>query len=67
MGICCKATELPATAFGPEAPEGSEGFRFETIASKPSFILDQLDATLLPVVWLDVDLEFHSFPQVSSK
>ena len=88
MGICCKATELPATAFGPEAREGSEGFRFETIASKPSFILDQvplplplplplpatltlpsfildqLDATLLPVVWLDVDLEFHSFPQL---
>ena len=41
MGICCKATELPATAFGPEAREGSEGFRFETIASKPSFILDR--------------------------
>eukprot|EP00964_Phaeocystis_antarctica_P038402 scaffold21976_cov56-Phaeocystis_antarctica.AAC.1 len=59
-----QATELPGTAFGPDAPEGSEAFRFETIASKPSFILDQLDATLLPVVFLDVDLEFHSFPQL---
>ena len=64
MGICCKATELPGGAFGEGAPEGSEAFRFETIASKPSFILDQLDATLLPVVFLDVDLEFHAFPQL---
>ena len=40
---------LPADAFGPDAPEGSEAFRFEAIATKPAFILSQLDATNLPV------------------
>jgi hypothetical protein len=64
VGVCCKATLLPADAFGPGAPEGSEGFRFETIASKPSFILDQLETTQLPVVFLDTDLEFHQFPEL---
>ena len=29
VGVCCKATELPPTAFGPQAPEGSEAFRFQ--------------------------------------
>ena len=61
-GVCCKATLLPSDAFGPDAPEGSEAFRFQTIASKPSFILDQMAATHLPVVFLDTDLEFHRFP-----
>ena len=50
---------LPADTFGPDAPEGSEAFRFEAIATKPAFILSQLDATNLPVVYMDVDLEFH--------
>ena len=45
VGICCKATELPATAFGADVPEGSEAFRFETIASKPSFMLSELKST----------------------
>ena len=49
VGICCKATQLPPNAFGPNAPEGSEEFRFQTIAMKPSFILSQLEATALPV------------------
>ena len=53
---------LPADAFGPDAPEGSEAFRFEAIATKPAFILSQLDATNLPVVYMDVDLEFHQYP-----
>ena len=57
VGICCKAMLLPADAFGPDAPEGSEAFRFEAIATKPAFILSQLDATNLPVVYMDVDLE----------
>jgi hypothetical protein len=64
VGICCKATQLPSHAFGPNAPEGSEEFRFETIAMKPSFILSQLEATALPVVFLDTDLEFHRFPNL---
>ena len=38
--------------------------RLQTIASKPSFILGELEATKLPVVFLDVDLEFHSFPKL---
>ena len=44
-----KARLLPADAFGADAPEGSEDFRFQTIASKPSFILGELEATKLPV------------------
>ena len=59
--ICCKATQAP-TSFGPDAPEGSEEYRFQFIASKPAFILGQIKATKLPVVWLDSDLEFHSYP-----
>ena len=47
-----QATLLPSDAFGPDAPEGSEVFRFETIASKPSFILSELEATQHPVVFL---------------
>jgi len=62
--VCCKATLLPPDAYGPKAPEGSEEFRFRTIALKPAFILSQLKATRLPVVWLDTDLEFHSFPRL---
>ena len=61
VGVCCKATLLPSDAFGPGAPEGSEQFRFETIASKPSFILEELEATQHPVVFLDTDLEFHRY------
>ena len=49
VGICCKATLLPSNSFGPDAPEGSEEFRFQTIAMKPSFILSQLESTDLPV------------------
>tara|TARA_B100000795_G_scaffold222440_1_gene177371 strand:- start:548 stop:2749 length:2202 start_codon:yes stop_codon:yes gene_type:complete len=61
--ICCKATEAPDT-FGPNAPEGSEAFRFQFIAIKPSFILGQMEATRKPVVWLDSDLEFHRYPKL---
>ena len=60
----CQATLLPSDAFGREAPEGSEAFRFQTIAAKPSFIRDEMDATKLPVAFLDTDLEFHSFPKL---
>tara|TARA_B110001469_G_C9498550_1_gene249061 strand:+ start:331 stop:651 length:321 start_codon:yes stop_codon:yes gene_type:complete len=49
VGVCCKATLLPSNAFGPDAPEGSEKFRFETISMKPSFILSQMESTELPV------------------
>ena len=64
VGVCCKARLLPADAFGASAMEGSEEFRFEVIASKPSFILDELQTNRLPVVFLDTDLEFHSFPHL---
>ena len=62
VGICCKATNLPHDAFGPGAPEGSEEFRFQAIAMKPSFLLSEMEANELPVVFLDCDLEFHRFP-----
>jgi hypothetical protein len=64
VGVCCKATLLPADVFGHGVPEGSETFRFKTISMKPSFILSQLKATQLPVVFLDVDLEMHKFPEL---
>ena len=64
VGVCCKARLLPADAFGPGSPEGSEGYRFEVIASKPSYILDELQTNRLPVVFLDTDLEFVSFPHL---
>tara|TARA_B100000795_G_scaffold113525_1_gene84148 strand:+ start:84 stop:1811 length:1728 start_codon:yes stop_codon:yes gene_type:complete len=64
-GICCKATQAP-DSFGSDAPEGSDKFRFQFIASKPAFILGQIKATRLPVVWLDSDLEFHQFPKLFS-
>jgi len=64
VGCCCKALSLPSDAFGKHAPEGSEAFRFEVISMKPSFILSQLDATARPVVFLDTDLEFHTFPDL---
>lgn len=64
VGICCKATLLPANTFGPKAKEGSEAFRYEAISLKPSFILNELESTQLPVVFLDTDMEFHSFPHL---
>merc|ERR1719272_1224967 len=64
VGVCCKARLLPPDAFGAGAMEGTEEFRFEVIASKPSFILDELQTNRLPVVFLDTDLEFHSFPHL---
>jgi len=64
VGMCCKATQLPADAFGKHAMEGTEAFRFQIIAMKPSFILSQIDSTDLPVVFLDTDLEFHRFPDL---
>jgi len=64
VGVCCKATVLPPNVFGPDAPEGSENFRFRAIAIKPAFILSQLRTTQLPVVYLDSDLEFHRYPEL---
>ena len=64
LGVCCKATEMRSDVFGPSAPEGSEAFRFKTIAMKPIFLLSQIEKTAEPVVFLDVDLEFHQFPKL---
>ena len=64
VGVCCKAMQLSSDAFGPEAPEGSEAFRFQVISMKPSFIWEQIEATALPVVYLDTDLEFRTFPEL---
>ena len=64
LGVCCKATEMRSDIYGPSAPEGSEEFRFKTIAMKPIFLLSQIEKTAEPVVFLDVDLEFHQFPKL---
>ena len=34
--LCCKASLLPSNAFGQDAPEGSEEFRFQLIAALKS-------------------------------
>ena len=64
VGVCCKASLLPSNAFGPDAPEGSEAFRFQLIALKPAFILSSLELLGKPVAFLDVDLEFHKYPRL---
>ena len=63
-GVCCKATMVGSDFMGASAPEGSDEFRFRMIALKPLFLLDQMDKTQEPVVFLDVDLEFHQFPEL---
>eukprot|EP00964_Phaeocystis_antarctica_P023737 scaffold13271_cov60-Phaeocystis_antarctica.AAC.1 len=35
LGVCCKATEMPGDYLGASAPEGSDEFRYRTIALKP--------------------------------
>ena len=64
MGVCCKATAMAADFLGPDAPEGSDAFRFQMIALKPGFLYHELEATKQPVVFLDVDLEFHQVPKL---
>ena len=63
-GVCCKATMVSSDLMGASTPEGSEQFRYRMIALKPLFLLDQMEKTLEPVVFLDVDLEFHQFPEL---
>jgi len=67
VGVCCKPAFVPEGAFtdletGKVLAEGTNPWRHRLIASKPLFMLEALRASPLPVVWLDVDLEFHQFP-----
>tara|TARA_B110000196_G_C21054970_1_gene619319 strand:+ start:92 stop:700 length:609 start_codon:yes stop_codon:yes gene_type:complete len=64
--ICCKAIEMPAQlgSGADKVSEGSDEYRWSLIAMKPAFILNQLEANQLPVVFLDTDLEFHKFPDL---
>jgi len=52
---------MPEGVFG-ELQEGSNPWRHRLIATKPLFMLETLRLSPLPIVWLDVDLEFHQFP-----
>jgi hypothetical protein len=62
-GVCCSAALVPDGAFdGGSLFEGSLHLRHRLIATKPLFILNALRLSPIPLVWLDVDLEFHSFP-----
>jgi hypothetical protein len=63
-GVCCKSTHIPPDIFGANIKEGSDAFRFEIIASKPAFILSELEATRSPVVFADTDMEFHEYPKL---
>jgi len=59
--VCCKATEAPGNLRG-GLREGSEEYRLEMIRMKPAFLLSQMDAIQLPIVWLDADMELHKYP-----
>ena len=62
--VCCKATEAPgALGHGHVDKDGSEEYRLEMIRMKPAFMITQMDAIQLPIVWLDCDMEFHKFPK----
>ena len=61
FGICCKPAFMPNGVFG-DLVEGSNPWRHKLIATKPLFMLECLRQSPIPVVWLDVDLEFHQFP-----
>ena len=62
--VCCKSTHIPPDIFGADAMEGTDAFRFQLIATKPAFILSELEFTRSPVVFVDTDMEFHSYPSL---
>lgn len=64
VGVCCLTAEVPSDAFGPKAPEGSPEFRFKFIAQKPLFMNYMTKRLNRPMVWLDVDMEFHQYPRL---
>ena len=76
VGVCCALSHVPNDAFGEDAAAAAQQqsaandgklpnfFRHRLIASKPLFILSALRASALPVAWMDVDLEFHQFPEL---
>ena len=55
-------TEMASVSGEEKVVEGTNEYRWQLIAMKPAFILNQLEANQLPVVFLDTDLEFHKFP-----
>ena len=64
-GVCCRPALMPEGALegvNGENKEGSYALRHRLIASKPLFILEVLRRSALPLAWMDVDLEYHSFP-----
>lgn len=67
--VCCLPVHVPADAFGAPSPGKSATeivleFRSRLIATKPLFIYEALQRSVLPVVWLDTDLEFHQYPHL---
>ena len=64
-GVCCSPALMPDGALeGVDGKnvEGSYAVRHRLIATKPLFILSVLRTSPLPLAWMDVDLEFHSYP-----
>merc|ERR1711865_1066343 len=68
MGTYCQSEQIAfvgVSFFSPNyAAKGSDKFRFQMIALKPGFLYHELEATKQPVVFLDVDLEFHQVPKL---
>ena len=60
--MCCTTALVPDGAFQQGLREGDYELRHYLIATKPLFMLEAWRSSHLPLVWLDVDLEFHAFP-----
>lgn len=66
-GVCCRTSLVPDGVLLNGEKEGSYKLRHRLIAMKPLFILSTYLASPLPLVWLDVDLEFHAFPTLFTR
>jgi len=62
VSVCCVSSFVPSDAFGTNSTVGVHFFRMRLIASKPLFILRTLETSSVPVVWMDIDLEFMQYP-----
>ena len=66
-GVCCGTSLVPDGVLLTSEKEGSYKLRHRLIATKPIFILRTLQASPLPLAWLDVDLEFHAYPTLFTR
>ena len=61
-GTCYSSSLVPPDTFGDATSD--DVFRRRLIATKPLFILRTLEASPVPVAWMDVDLELMKYPSL---